>query len=114
MNRDRHGANIEVYPNGLFVPLFDHGLSFVAPYFNDIEAIKNFNFSRNYRVNNYIGFQYLRDNLFSIPVNAMKVPVLDFMEFYKFLKTMPLPGAHKDKIWEIITLRYRNARGILC
>lgn len=65
-NRDRHGANIEILNmDNTYrpAPLFDNGLSFVAPMGMNIEAILNFDAMSDVPCNNFIGSKSLYKNL---------------------------------------------------
>ena len=67
LNRDRHGANIEVLRNGRkhtirVAPLFDHGLSFVCSCYND-EEIEKFDITADKPCQNFIGSRSTWDNL---------------------------------------------------
>lgn len=71
VNRDRHGANIEVLYNSKtkkyrLAPLFDHGLSLLSPKYmnNDIDE---FDIYQNRRVNSYIGTSSLEENIKVVP-----------------------------------------------
>lgn len=82
LNRDRHGANIEII-DGTLIPLFDHGAALVA--LNDYRV---WNHWAGDRVNNFVGSYSLRENLGKIPgerwpvVNPPDVTVLQ--RFQKF------------------------------
>ena len=59
LNRDRHGANIEVLRNApahslRIAPLFDHGISLMYSCTSEEEA-KNYNIMEDKRCNNFIG-----------------------------------------------------------
>lgn len=67
LNRDRHGANIEVLRNGRkrtvrIAPLFDHGLSFLCSCYNDKE-IEKFDILADKPCQNFIGSRSTFDNL---------------------------------------------------
>lgn len=61
INRDRHGANIEVL-GGNPVPLFDHGAALTA-----LQDHRVWNHWSGDRVNNYVGSYSLKENLHRIP-----------------------------------------------
>lgn len=125
LNRDRHGANIEVLRNKnkktlRLSPLFDHGLSLLCRCRSD-EEFASYDVMEDKPVQSYIGSRSAKDNLLLIP--ADKMPVLD-----------PLKESHKDellngledvlsamaleKIWEMIWERWcyyedlRNSRRV--
>ena len=71
MNRDRHGANIEVLYNAKtkeyrLAPLFDHGLSLLSPSYLSTD-IKAYDIFKNKRVNSYIGSSSLEENIKIVP-----------------------------------------------
>ena len=71
MNRDRHGANIEVLYNAKtkeyrLAPLFDHGLSLLSPSYLSAD-IKAYDIFTNKRVNSYIGSSSLEENINIVP-----------------------------------------------
>jgi hypothetical protein len=73
LNRDRHGANIEVLRNNRkktirLAPLFDHGLSLMFNCLND-SAIEKYDIMEDKLTNNYIGSRSTWENLKLIPVN---------------------------------------------
>ena len=67
LNRDRHGANIEVLRNARakslrIAPLFDHGLSLLYSCYND-EDINKFDVLEDKKCQNFIGTNSCYDNL---------------------------------------------------
>ena len=71
INRDRHGANIEVLYNSKtknyrIAPLFDHGLSFLSPAYEK-DDINNYNIMDNKKVNSYVGTNSLEENIKIVP-----------------------------------------------
>ena len=113
LNRDRHGANIEVLRNSRkrtlrLAPLFDHGLSLLFSC-SDNAAVAEFDVMADRRVNNYIGSGSSRDNLDLIPKD--KIPVLNQLQVSD--KAILLSGLDgiisqtlQDKIWEMIWKRW--------
>lgn len=76
MNRDRHGANIEVLYNEKnnnysLAPIFDNGLSLLSPSFKDAE-IKEYDVLKNKRVTSFIGTSSLEDNILIVPIELLK------------------------------------------
>jgi hypothetical protein len=65
INRDRHGANLEVFKNGneFLSPLFDNGMSFVFLYTDNDSDLDSFNDLADLPVNNFIGTRSLQKNL---------------------------------------------------
>ncbi len=112
LNRDRHGANIEVLRDSRkkslrLAPLFDHGLSLL---FNCKEAdVANFDVMADRACNNYIGSRSTIENLALIPHD--KQPRLgELKEDDKHMLLADLDGiiseSLQDKIWEMIWKRY--------
>ena len=120
LNRDRHGANIEVLRNSRrktlhLAPLFDHGLSLL---FNckDDTAVAEYDVLEDKRVNNCIGSASTWENLKFIPKD--KLPKLNTLrETDKTILMHDLDGVIsrvlQDKIWEMIWKRW-NAYEALC
>ena len=113
LNRDRHGANIEVLRNKKkktirLAPLFDHGLSLLFNCYTNDE-IKNFDIMEDKRVNSYIGGRSTKDNLNLIPVE--KLPKLNNLTkedkniIFKDLDGI-LSKELIDKTWEMIINRW--------
>ena len=114
INRDRHGANIELLksPEGIrMTPLFDNGLALIAPLGQNLDSIKAFRADTDVTANNYIGSRSLQYNLslISTPVivNKLNFNTLKRQLFYNLSEV--LPKEVRDKIYEIITVRYRYA-----
>ena len=124
VNRDRHGANIEVLVKPdrslRLAPYFDNGLSFVCTITKDLpdykDRVRNTNPFQDTPVNNYVGTRSLQSNLDLItePVRLHKLK--------KEHKRNIFYGMHKElgdiyieKIWQIITYRYMflKKRGIV-
>ena len=91
MNRDRHGANIEVLYNTKtkeyrLAPLFDHGLSLLSPSYllPDIEAYDIF---KNKRVNSYIGSSSLEENIEIVPKSIFPKINLDLDNIFQGIIT---------------------------
>jgi hypothetical protein len=113
LNRDRHGANIEVLRNSRkkairLAPLFDHGLSLL---FNctDDDAAGNYNVMEDRLTNNYIGSRSTWENLKLIP--ADKLPKLNpLTEGHRDILLNDLDGVIsqnlQDKIWNMIWNRW--------
>ncbi len=113
LNRDRHGANIEILRNSRKksyhpAPLFDHGLSLL---FNckDDEAAGVFDVMGEKPVNNYIGSRSTCENLQLIPKDQL--PQLNpLKESDKAVLLDSLDGilspVLQEKIWEMIWKRW--------
>lgn len=113
INWDRHGANIEFYEDGTPVPLFDNGLSLLAPYLDNVSNINKMDVRADFRTNNYIGSKNLYENLKSVPKGVLHVPDLNKQLLYDFLRELPLKREQTDKIYEIITVRYDIAMEVI-
>ena len=111
LNRDRHGANIEVLRNGRkhtirIAPLFDHGLSFLCSCHNGKE-IEEFNILEDKPCNNFIGSRSTFENLNLITDkntvfhSGLKKQDKDIL--FKDL-SFALSEVHLSKIWDIVTL----------
>ena len=113
LNRDRHGANIEVLRNSKkktvrLAPLFDHGLSLLFSCTDDASA-SEFDVNADRRVNNFIGSGSTWENLSLIP--KYKLPELKPLKVSD--KAVLLDGLDgiisrtlQDKIWEMIWKRW--------
>ena len=113
LNRDRHGANIEVLRNSRkktvrLAPLFDHGLSLLCSCPDDAAAAK-FDVMADKPCNNYISSKSTWDNLRIIPKN--KTPELT--PLHESDRQVLLEGLDgvisqtlQDKIWEMIWKRW--------
>lgn len=113
LNRDRHGANIEVLRNARkktirIAPLFDHGLSFLCSCFREQE-IAMFDVLEDKPCQNFIGsrstFENLRlidkkEDLFAASLKREDKDVL-FADLENVLSK-----THMDKIWDMLWLRW--------
>ena len=113
LNRDRHGANIEVLRNskGEFrlAPLFDHGLSLLFNCHSDKDVDK-YDVMDDKAVQCFVGSHSAYDNLFLIPKN--KYPKVNGLK--ESDKEILLEGLDdiiskklRDKIWEMIYKRWK-------
>lgn len=110
-NRDRHASNVEVvigadgHPR--LAPIFDNGLSFVAPLAGDDEAIAAFDPLKRVATMNYIGSRSLEENIQSAaPVEGIIPLSADAREhLLAGLQDVASPVL-LDKIWEIIWARW--------
>lgn len=113
LNRDRHGANIEVLRNGRkhtvrIAPLFDHGLSFLCSCYND-EEIQNFDILADKPCQNFIGSRSTCDNLNLIEdkknifKNKLKMQDRDIL--FEDLSYV-LSETHLNKIWTMLWTRW--------
>ena len=113
INRDRHGANLEVLKNSKkkLSPLFDNGLSFLCTN-TDTSGVSDFDALLDRPVNNFIGERSLELNLSYIDLG------LAFNELTGIHKPFLFSGldgilnqVYYDKIWEILTLRWEHVKG---
>ena len=113
INRDRHGVNMEVLKSEKkyrLAPLFDNGMSFLAPLQNCTEQYKDFNVMSDKLVNNFIGSRSLFYNLTLISKPVKVNPITSKTResiFYGLEETMP--KIFFDKVWEIIERRFYYA-----
>lgn len=114
LNRDRHGANIEVLRNSRahtlrIAPLFDHGLSFLCTCMSDKEA-KRFDITEDKRCQNFIGSFSCYENLSLIKnkktVFANKLKESDSSFIFDGLEGV-ISKVLLEKIREMIFERYR-------
>lgn len=114
LNRDRHGANIEVLRNSRahtirLSPLFDHGLSLLYSCATESDAEK-FDILEDKKCQNYIGGYSTFDNLALIrdtkTVFPGKLHQTDKVVIFKDLDSV-LPSCFIDKIWDMIYTRYK-------
>ncbi len=113
LNRDRHGANIEVLRNKKkktirLAPLFDHGLSLLCRCESD-EEIDSYDVMDDKPVQCFVGSRSVKDNLNLIPLDQM--PKLNLLK--KSDKPILLEGLDgiisqnlQDKIWNMIWKRW--------
>lgn len=113
LNRDRHGANIEVLRNSKvktlrLAPLFDHGLSLIFN-FKDKEAVHAFDIMADKPVQCFVGSKSAEDNLKLIPKDSL--PRLNPLResnhemLFADLETV-LSQVWIDKIWEMLWRRW--------
>ena len=113
LNRDRHGANIEVLRNKKkktvrLAPLFDHGLSLLCRC-ETPEAVDHYDIMADLPVQCYVGSRSAAENLKLIP--ADKLPELTpLQESDKAVLLEGLGGVIppnlQEKIWEMIWKRW--------
>ena len=113
LNRDRHGANIEVLRNKKkksvrLAPLFDHGLSLLCRRETE-EAINNFDVMADRQVQSFVGSHSAQENLKLIPADRMpKLNPLKENDKVTLLEDSDGVISQKlqDKIWEMIWKRW--------
>jgi len=113
LNRDRHGANIEVVRNSKektlrLAPLFDHGLSLLCSCKNE-DAVHAFDIMEDKPVQCFVGSSSAKDNLNLIPKNSIPqfnpLKESDYEILFANLSTV-IPQAYIDKIWEMLWRRW--------
>jgi hypothetical protein len=113
LNRDRHGANIEVLRNSRkrtirLAPLFDHGVSLLFNCMSDNEIQKQ-DCLEDKMTNNYIGSRSTWDNLKLIPADRMpELNPLRESDGRFLLEDLDgvIPRNLQDKIWNMIWKRW--------
>ena len=114
LNRDRHGANIEVLRNSRsrtmrLAPLFDHGLSLMFRA-RTPEAVAAFDPMADLPVQCFFGTHSARKNLELIPADRLP-RLLGLRESDRFALFDGLEGATTgqwcDKVWEMIWGRWK-------
>ena len=113
LNRDRHGANIEVLRNKKkktlrLAPLFDHGLSLLCRCETE-DAIAQFDVMADQQVQCFIGSRSAQENLKLVP--SEKLPKLNpLKESDRAILLEDLDGVIsdklQDKIWDMIWKRW--------
>ena len=113
LNRDRHGANIEVLRNKKkktvrLAPLFDHGLSLLCRCETE-DAIAQFDVMADQQVQCFVGSRSAQENLKLIP--AEQLPKLNpLKESDRAILLEGLDGVISDKlqekIWDMIWKRW--------
>lgn len=114
LNRDRHGANIEILRNSKektirLAPLFDHGISLIFNCHNK-DDLKNVNVLDDKPVQCFVGSNSSYKNLELIPKEQL--PVLNPLketdkEFLLNELDTAISNEWLDKIWEMIWGRWR-------
>jgi len=111
LNRDRHGANIEVIKRKSgkteLAPLFDHGLSLVFNCHTE-EELKEFDPMEDKPVQCVLGSRSAADNLKLIPKGKRpKIRQLNNRDRAYLFAGLgdALPKSFQDKIWQMITER---------
>jgi serine/threonine protein kinase HipA of HipAB toxin-antitoxin module len=114
LNRDRHGANIEVLRNRQsqtirLAPLFDHGLSLLHGC-AELAELSRADVMEDKPVNNYIGSRSALNNLSLIPKGQWPAfhPLRagDEETLLAGLEEA-LPQAWREKIWQMIVRRWQ-------
>lgn len=119
-NRDRHGANIEVLYNTKedsyrLAPIFDNGLSLLAPLQNDLEQVMCYNELNDSPVNNFIGSMFLSECLErlkgKVTLLSLDLECLYLDDLNKCFSTAG--NVYTEKIKKMIKMRYDYAASVL-
>ena len=113
LNRDRHGANIEVLRDARrrtlrIAPLFDHGLSFLCSCYSEKE-IEEFNIMEDKPCQNFVGSRSTYDNLdFVKKKRGVFANSLKLEDKKKLLADLDevLSEIHLEKIWDMLWARW--------
>ena len=113
LNRDRHGANIEVLRDKKkrtirLAPLFDHGLSLLFSCHTE-DAVAKFDVMEDRPVQSWIGSHSAKDNLSLIPKERLpKLNPLKESDRAALLEGLDgiVPVSLLDAIWEMIWKRW--------
>ncbi len=114
LNRDRHGANIEILRDSKkkvfrLAPLFDHGLSLCCRCHTE-EELERFDVMEDRPVQSFVGSRSAQKNLELIPkselpkLNSIKEKDKEYL--FQELDGI-LPKAWQDKIWEMLWNRWK-------
>lgn len=112
INRDRHGANLEVLKNSSLKlsPLFDNGLSFVCAH-TEPEDVSSFDALEDKAANNFIGERSLEKNLLLIDKKLRFNELLPEHEQVLFERLSGvLAPVYYEKIWEILHRRWEHVK----
>ena len=114
LNRDRHGANIEVLRNTKkknirLAPIFDHGLSLIFSC-RDEASVQAFDVMEDRPIQCFVGSRSAKENLNLIPVTSK--PALNPLkendrEIIMAGLDAILPQVWLDKIWDMIYRRWK-------
>lgn len=118
LNRDRHGANIEVLRNARkkeirLAPLFDHGLSLLFGCMTE-EEVAAADGMEDKRVQCFVGSGSVKENLNLIPPDhrfALPTPDGQIREFLFEGLTEAAPQFLLNKIWQMIEGRWHYYEG---
>ena len=114
LNRDRHGANIEILRNARahklrIAPLFDHGLSLLYSCISE-KAVEGFDILEDKPCQNFIGSYSCRENLSLIRDRSRifqgKLKPSDKAVLFEGMEEI-LQKVYIDKIWDMIYKRYQ-------
>lgn len=114
LNRDRHGANIEVLRNARkkslrLAPIFDHGLSLLFNCHTE-EEINQFDVMKDRAVQCFVGSRSAQQNLMLIPKD--EIPALNPLQHTHKAYLLEglddiIPQSLQSKIWDMIWQRWK-------
>ena len=114
LNRDRHGANIEVLRNARkkslrLAPIFDHGLSLLFNCHTE-EEINQFDVVKDRAVQCFVGSRSAQQNLMLIPKD--EIPALNPLQHTHKAYLLEgldgiIPQSLQSKIWDMIWQRWK-------
>lgn len=114
LNRDRHGANIEVLRNARkkslrLAPIFDHGLSLLFNCHTEDE-INQFDVMKDRAVQCFVGSRSAQQNLMLIPKD--EIPALNPLQHTHKAYLLEgldgiIPQSLQNKIWDMIWQRWK-------
>lgn len=115
LNRDRHGANIEVLRNSKkktlrLAPLFDHGISLLFQCTDDY-SFEKADVMEDKPVQCFVGSRSAFENLKLIPADEIpKLTPLKKSDKKKIFEELDdaLPSSWQDKIWDMIWKRWKT------
>ncbi len=114
LNRDRHGANIEVLRNSRqhllrIAPYFDHGLSLLFSCHSE-EEIEAFDVLKDVPCNNFIGSRSCKENVaLTHGRKLFQGELKDTDKEYLFYHLEDvISDCHKDQIWKMLWERYKQ------
>ena len=115
LNRDRHGANLEVLRlngsgNVRLAPLFDHGLSLCCSC-HTVEELKTFDVMKDRKVQSFLASNSAEQNLELVPHEILEsIPHFENKykkELFNGLDVV-LQKEYLDKIWKMISGRWKQ------
>ena len=113
LNRDRHGANVEVLRDARrhiirIAPLFDHGLSLLCSCYTEDE-VNRFEILEDKPCQNFIGSRSTYENLAFVEnkkdIFSNRLKMEDKESLMKDLE-LALSKEHMDKIWNMLWARW--------
>jgi len=119
LNRDRHGANIEVLLSRgtdqvRLAPLFDHGLSLLYSC-DDEDTLRNFDITADRPVQCFVGSRSAAENLtLVLPEVFRSLRRLEERDRVLIFRDLDdcLTSEHMDKIWDMIMWRWEYCENL--